>query len=62
MLDLLKIEIRDKSSWKRYKRLKMSKGSILRAQNPNLGPGVQPAKNIKFLHVTRKSVIMPRIM
>jgi hypothetical protein len=62
VLNLLKIEICDKSSRKRSKRLRMSQGSILRAQNLNLGPGAQPAKNRKFLHVTRKSVIGPRIM
>jgi hypothetical protein len=30
--------------------------------NLNLGPGAQTTKNRKFLHVTRKSVIRPRIM
>jgi hypothetical protein len=54
VLNLLKIEICDKSSRKRSKRLRMSQGSILHAQNLNLGPGAQPAKNRKFLHVTEK--------
>jgi hypothetical protein len=40
----------------------MFQGSIICGQNLNLGPGAQTAKNIKFLHVARKSVIRPRIM
>jgi hypothetical protein len=62
VLNLLKIEICAKSSRKRSKRLRMSQGSIICAQNLNLGPGAQTAKNRKFLHVARKSAIGPRIM
>jgi hypothetical protein len=40
----------------------MSQGSILHAQNLNLGLGAQIVKNRKFLHVTQKSAIRPRIM
>jgi hypothetical protein len=54
VLNLLKIEICAKSSRKRSKRLRMSQGSIICAQNLNLGPGAQTAKNRKFLHVARK--------
>jgi hypothetical protein len=51
VLNLLKIEICAKSSQKRFKRLEMSKGSIICAQNLNLVPGSQTAKNREFLHV-----------
>jgi hypothetical protein len=46
----------------RSKRLRLSQGSIICAQNVNIGQGAQTAKNRKFLHVARKSVIGPRIM
>jgi hypothetical protein len=62
MLNLLKIEIYDKSFWKRSKRLIMSQGSISCDQNLNRGPGAQPAKTRKFLHVTQKSSIGLRII
>jgi hypothetical protein len=61
VLNLLKIEICAKSSRKRFKRLRMSQGSIICAQNLNLGHGAQTIKNRKFLHVIRKSAIGPRI-
>jgi hypothetical protein len=57
VLNLLKIEICEKSSWKGSKRFSMSQGSIMCAPNMNMGPGAQIAKKIKFLHVTRKSVL-----
>jgi hypothetical protein len=62
VLYLLKIEITDKSPRKRYKRLRMSQGSILHTQNPDLRPRVQPAKNRKLLHVVLKSAIRLKIM
>jgi hypothetical protein len=62
VLNLLKIEICDKSSRKISKRLRMSHGSIICAHNLNLGHGALTAKNKKFLHVVQKSVIRPRIM
>jgi hypothetical protein len=62
VLNLLKIEIYAKSSRKRSKRLRMSQGSKICAQNLNLGLGAQTVKNRKFLHVARKSAIEPRIM
>jgi hypothetical protein len=62
VLNLLKIEIYNKSSQKRSKRLQMSQESIICAQNLNLGPRAQTAKNRKFLHVARKNAIEPRIM
>jgi hypothetical protein len=62
VLNLLKIEICAKSSRKKSKRLIMSQGSIMHAQNLNLGLGAQTAKNRKFLHVASKSAIVPRIM
>jgi hypothetical protein len=40
----------------------MSLGSIICAHNLNLGPGAHTTKNRKFLHVTQKSAIGPRIM
>jgi hypothetical protein len=62
VLNLLKIVNSATSSRERSKRLWMSQGSILHAQNLNLGPGAKLAKNINFLHAIRKSVIRPRIM
>jgi hypothetical protein len=62
VLNLLKIEICAKSSRKRPERLIMSQGSIIYAQNVNLGPGAQTAKNRNPLHVAQKSAIKPRIM
>jgi hypothetical protein len=62
VLHLLKIENADKSSRKRSKRLRMSQGSILYAQNPDLRPGAQPAKNRKYLHDPRKNAIGLSIM
>jgi hypothetical protein len=62
VLNLLKIEICAKSSRKRSKRLRMSQGSIICAQNLHLGHGAQTAKNRKFLHVALKSAIGPRTM
>jgi hypothetical protein len=62
VLNLLKIVNSATSSRERSKRLWMSQGSILHAQNLNLGPGAKLAKNINFLHAIRKSVIGPRIM
>jgi hypothetical protein len=62
VLNLLKIEIYEKSSWKRSKRLRMFQGSIICAQNLNLRPGTQTTKNRKFMHVARKRAIGPRIM
>jgi hypothetical protein len=62
VLNLLKIVNCATSSRKRSKRLWMSQGSILHAQNLNPGPGAKLAKNRKFLHVAQKSVIGPRIM
>jgi hypothetical protein len=50
-LNLLKIEICAKSSRKKSKRLGMLEGPIICAQNRNLGPAAQTAKNRKFLHV-----------
>jgi hypothetical protein len=54
VLHLLKIENVDKSSQKRSKRLELSQGSILYAQNLDLRPGAQPAKNRKYLHDPQK--------
>jgi len=63
VLNLLRIEIGDKSSQKKYKRLRMSQGSILRAQNLNhTSHGAKIAKNGKFVHITQKKCIGPRIM
>jgi hypothetical protein len=59
---LLKIENVDKSPRKSSKRLKLSQGSILHTQNPNLRLGAQPAKNRKYLHDPRKNVIGLSIM
>jgi hypothetical protein len=53
VLNMLKREICAKSSQKR---------SITHAQNLNREPGANPAKNRKFLNVTRKSAIGYRIM
>jgi hypothetical protein len=46
----------------RSKRLKMSQGSLPHTHNLNLRLETQLAKNRKFLHVARKSVIEPIIM
>jgi hypothetical protein len=62
VLNLLKIEICVKSSQKRPKRLRMSQGSIICAQNLNLGSRAKTTKTIKLLQVAQKSVIGPRIM
>jgi hypothetical protein len=62
LLNLLKIVNCATSSQKRSKRIWMSQGSILHAQNLNPGFGAKLAKNRKFLHVAHKSVIKPRIM
>jgi hypothetical protein len=59
---LIIIEIYDKSFQKRFQRLRMYQGSIMCAQNLNMGPGSQTTKNRKLLHVTKKSVIGPRII
>jgi hypothetical protein len=62
VFNLLKIEICEKSSQNRYKRLKISQGSKLRAQNQNQRLGAKIAKNIKFMYVSQKNVIRLRIM
>jgi hypothetical protein len=62
VLNLLKTKICDESSRKSSKRLIMSQGSIICAQNMNLGPEAQTAKNRKFSHVAWKNAIGPRIM
>jgi hypothetical protein len=54
MPNLLKIVIWVTSSGKRSKGLWMPQGSIPCSRNLNLGPGSQPAKNSKFLHVPWK--------
>jgi hypothetical protein len=59
VLNLLNIVNCATLSRKRSKRLWMSQGSILHAQNLNLGPGAKPAKNRKFLHVAQENVIGP---
>jgi hypothetical protein len=62
VLHLLNIKNANKSSRKRSKRLKMSQGSILPSQNPDLRPGAQPTKNRKYLHDPRKNAIGLSIM
>jgi hypothetical protein len=62
MLYLLKIENVDKSPWKMSKRLRMSQGSILHAQNLDLRLRAQPSKNRKYVLDPRKNAIKLNIM